>query len=142
MRVFIDSTLDYCRLRGAKQAAEEVGYIYAPPIRMPGFLRAYGKVSARIRIPRSRIDCNCIVPNPAEKAELLRPGALLDHDVSEVMHVVRLETYRKWVRQARQGIAFKRPGRLRTSSMAKVNLVLRMAEENVCWGNCRIIGEL
>ena len=32
-----------------------------------------------------------------EKAELLRLGALLGHDVAEVMHVVQPETYRRWV---------------------------------------------
>ena len=98
-------------------------------------------LEAQIRILRSRIDSNRIVPNPAEKAELLRLGALLEHDVSEVMHVVRPETYRKWVRQTKRGILFKRSGRPRIP-MATVNLVLRMADENMRWGYRRIVGEL
>ena len=98
-------------------------------------------MTAQIRILRSRIDTSRIVPTPKEKAELLRLGAMLDHDVAEVMHVVQPETYRKWVRQSRRGIAFKRSGRPRTP-MATVNLVLRMAEENLCWGYRKIVGEL
>jgi putative transposase len=44
-------------------------------------------LQAQIRILRSRIDVSRIVPTPKEKAELLRLGALVDHDVAEVMHV-------------------------------------------------------
>ena len=97
-------------------------------------------LQAQIRMLRSRIDISRIVPTPQEKAELLRLGALVDHDVAEVMHVVQPETYRKWVRQSKRGIVFKRPGRPRIP-MATVNLVLRMAEENVRWGYRRIVGE-
>jgi len=50
-------------------------------------------LEAQIRILRSRVDASRIVPNPAEKAELLRLGAMLDHDVTEAMHVVQPETY-------------------------------------------------
>jgi putative transposase len=98
-------------------------------------------LEAQIRILRSRIDASRIVPNPKEKAELLRLGASLGHDVAEVMHVVLPETYRKWVRQSRRGITFKPSGRPRTP-MATVNLVLRMAEENLRWGYRKIVGEL
>lgn len=98
-------------------------------------------LEAQIRILRSRIYANRIVPTPEEKAELLRLGGALDHEVAEVMHVVQPETYRKWVRQTRRGMAFKRSGRPRTP-MATVNLVLRMAEENLRWGYRKIVGEL
>lgn len=98
-------------------------------------------LEAQIRILRPRIDASRIVPPPKEKAELLRLDTLLGHDVAEVMHVVRPQTYRKWVRQFGRGIAFKRSGRPRTP-MATVNLVLRMAEENLRWGYRKIVGEL
>ena len=98
-------------------------------------------MAAQIRILRSRIDATRIVPTPKEKAELLRIGAALGHDVAEVMHVVQPETYRKWVRQSRRGITFKASGRPRTP-MATVNLVLRMAEDNLRWGYRKIVGEL
>lgn len=97
-------------------------------------------LQAQIRMLRSRIDVSRIVPTPQEKAELLRLGAMADHDIGDVMHIVQPETYRKWVRQSKRGVVFKRAGRPRIP-MATVNLVLRMAEENVRWGYRRIVGE-
>jgi len=97
-------------------------------------------LQAQIRILRSRIDVSRIVPTPQEKAELLRLGAQVGHDVAEVMHVVQPETYRKWIRQSRLGVAFKPSGRPRIP-MATVDLVLSMADDNVRWGYRRIVGE-
>jgi len=97
-------------------------------------------LQAQIRILRSRIDVTRIVPTPQEKAELLRLGGQINHDVGEVMHVVQPETYRKWVRQSKHGVIFKRAGRPRIP-VTTVNLVLRMAQENVRWGYRRIVGE-
>ncbi len=98
-------------------------------------------LEAQIRILRSRIDTNRIVPTPAEKAELLRIGATIDHEIKDVMHVVQLKTYRKWVRQRRKGRRFLPSGRPRIPEAAR-KLVLRMAEENTRWGFRRIVGEL
>jgi len=69
-------------------------------------------LQAQIRILRSRIDVSRIVPTPQEKAELLRLGALLGHDVAEVMHVVQPETYRRQVRQSKYSIFTAGPGKL------------------------------
>jgi len=55
-------------------------------------------LEAQLWMLRSRIDASRIVPTPAERSELLRLGALIDHDVAEVMHVVRPDTYRRWNR--------------------------------------------
>ena len=52
----------------------------------------------QIRILRARVDAERIVPTPAERAELLRIGALLDHEVSDLMHVVRRANYQRWRR--------------------------------------------
>ena len=98
-------------------------------------------LEAQIRILRARIDADRIVPTPREKSELLRLGQALGHDVREHLHVVRLETYRKWVRQAKRGVPFKRSGRPRIA-MATQNLVLRLSRENARWGYRRIVGEL
>lgn len=98
-------------------------------------------LEAQIRILRARVDAVRIVPTPAEKSELLRIGAALGHVVADVMHVVKPESYRRWVRQSRRGVEFKPSGRPRTP-MATVNLVLRMAEENLRWGYRKIVGEL
>ena len=56
-------------------------------------------LEAQIRILRSRIDTDRIVPTPSEKAELLRIGESIEHDVADAMHVVLPSTYRKkWLR--------------------------------------------
>lgn len=97
-------------------------------------------LEAQIRMLRARVDTSRIVPTPKERAELLRLGAAMGHDIDEVMHVVVPGTYKKWLRQLRAGGKFRPTGRPRTP-MATRNLVLRMATENLRWGYRRIVGE-
>ncbi len=98
-------------------------------------------LEAQIRILRSRIDADRIVPTPAEKDELLRIGDSIEHDVADAMHVVLPSTYRKWVRQRRDGVKFVPSGRPRIPEATR-KLVLRFADENLRWGFRRIVGEL
>ena len=56
-------------------------------------------LEAQIRFLRSRINASRIVPSPDEKHELLRLGALRDHDVADAMHIVQPETYQTWLRK-------------------------------------------
>lgn len=98
-------------------------------------------LEVQIRILRSRIDATRIVPTPAEKAELLRIGESIEHDIADVMHVVLPSTYRKWVRQRRKGYRFVPSGRPRIPDAAR-RLVLRFAGENLRWGFRRLVGEL
>jgi putative transposase len=95
----------------------------------------------QIRILRVRVDADRVVPTPAERAELLRIGALLDHEVSDLMHVVRPATYHRWRREQRKGYVPKKTGRPPTA-VAIRELVERMARENLRWGYRRIVGEL
>ncbi|MBI1320462.1 MAG: transposase [Candidatus Hydrogenedens sp.] len=95
----------------------------------------------QIRILRARVDAERIVPTPAERAELLRIGALLDHEVAELMHVVRPATYRRWRREQKSGHVPKKAGRPPTVQCVR-DLVERMARENLRWGYRRIVGEL
>ncbi len=98
-------------------------------------------LQAQIRFLRSRIDTSRIVPSPDEKHELLRLGALLCHDVADVMHIVQPETYRCWLRKKARGGAFKRSGRPRIDELLH-GLILRLGMENVRWGYRRVVGEL
>ena len=98
-------------------------------------------LEAQIRMLRMRIDASRIVPTPKERAELLRLGASMAHDIDDLMHVVVPATYKKWLRQLRGGKKFRPTGRPRTP-MATRNLVLRIATENLRWGYRRIVGEL
>jgi putative transposase len=95
----------------------------------------------QIRILRSRVDAERIVPTPEERAELLRIGMLLDHDVTELMHVVRPATYHRWRREQRRGHVPKKTGRPPTAQPIR-DLVERIARENLRWGYRRIVGEL
>jgi len=95
----------------------------------------------QIRILRARLDAERIVPTPAERAELLRIGALLDHGVAELLHVVKPGTYHRWRREQRGGRAPKAAGRPPTVQCVR-DLVQRLARENLRWGYRRIVGEL
>ncbi len=70
-------------------------------------------LEAQIRMLRSRVDTNRIVPSAEEKDELLPLGAQLDHYVGDLMHGVRLKTYRKWLNRRRGLKRVKRAGRPR-----------------------------
>jgi putative transposase len=98
-------------------------------------------LEAQIRMLRSRIDTSRIVPTPEERAELLRLGAAMDHDIDEVMHVIVPATYKKWLRQLRGAKPFRPSGRPRTP-LATRRLVLGMATGNLRWGCRRIVGEI
>lgn len=92
-------------------------------------------------ILRDRIADTRIVPTGRERAELIRLGAEIDHDISDVMMVVKPATYKGWLRQRNPDRKKRKPGRPKTPR-ATVNLVLRMARENLGWGYTRILGEL
>ena len=98
-------------------------------------------LEAQLRMLRSRLDTNRIVPSEQEKDELLRLGAQFDHDVGELMHVVRLKTYRKWLNRQRGLRRVRRAGRPRMP-VALRHLIERIGEGNPNWGYRRVVGEL
>jgi putative transposase len=65
----------------------------------------------QIRMLKRRLKNARIVATPEEKAELLRLGALLDHDLNGVLQIVQPETYREWRRQSAAGVSAKLLGR-------------------------------
>jgi len=95
----------------------------------------------QIRILRSRIPSERIIVSPVERAELMRLGALLDHEVKDLIHVVKPETYRRWRQERARGKEPKFVGRPAISVEIRA-LVKRLATENVRWGYRRIVGEL
>lgn len=96
---------------------------------------------AQLRILRNRITADRIVPTPEEKAELIRIGALMDHDIAGLMSIVRPKTYRRWLREQRQGKPFRKLGRPPAARELR-ELIVRMARANIAWGYRRIAGEL
>jgi putative transposase len=95
----------------------------------------------QIRILRSRIGTNRIVPSPEEKLDLLRLGVIRDHDVRDVIHIVQLETYKTWIRKQRHDAGFRRSGRPRIPETLR-RLITRIGHENIRWGYRRVMGEL
>lgn len=94
----------------------------------------------QIEMLQSRIDTDRIYTRPEERAELTRLGTELEHDIADVLLVVKPDTYRGWLR-SKEGSRPKNPGRPGTPQ-ATVNLVMRIAVENLTWGYERIQGEL
>lgn len=95
----------------------------------------------QIRMLKSRLRSDRVVPTPEEKAELLRLGGELNHDISDIIAIVKPETYRKWRAQSLEGKVAKRSGPAGLATEVK-ELICRLAKENVLWGYRRIVGEL
>jgi len=76
---------------------------------------------------RNRIDDSKIIPSEMERFELMRLGALLEHDITDVMLVVRPSTYRRWLYRKKPK---RKPGRPRTPQ-ATVNLILQFASDMI-----------
>jgi putative transposase len=98
-------------------------------------------LKTQIDILRRRLPGERIVPRPAEKAELLRIGAEFGQEVKPVLEIVRPETYRRWMNDAKRGKQPKKSGRPRLNRELR-DLVVRMGKENLLWGYRRIVGEL
>jgi len=64
----------------------------------------------QIKMLQSRIDANRIYTRPEERAELIRLGKELGHDIDDVMLVVKPDTYRGWLRP-KEEISRHKPGR-------------------------------
>jgi putative transposase len=94
----------------------------------------------QVKMLQSRMDTDRIYTRPEERAELIRLGGELGHDINEEMLVVKPDTYRGWLRP-KEDEKPKKTGRPGTP-LATVNLVMRFAAENLTWGYERIQGEL
>lgn len=95
----------------------------------------------QIKMLRYRIDDSRIITEEWERAELMRLGALIDHDISDVMLVVKPKTYKSWMRKKAGKKPKRRGGRPETAAET-IQLIIRLATENLGWGYKRIFGEL
>lgn len=95
----------------------------------------------QIRMLRDRINALKIVPTPKERAELIRLGEMLEHDVNGIMFVVHPSTYKKWIRDRRRGKNWVMLDRKGTPEVIR-RLLCIMTESNPRRGHRRIVGEL
>lgn len=78
-----------------------------------------------------------------EKLRLIRYGLRVDGRIKKVISIVAYSTFRRWVNAVEEGILHrKKIGRPRTTTKEVVELIIRMAKENLDWGYGRIMGEL
>ncbi|MCG3138852.1 MAG: hypothetical protein HJJLKODD_02721 [Phycisphaerae bacterium] len=96
---------------------------------------------AQVSILKRKLGGNRVLLRPEDRAELLRIGCQLDHEVKQFLGIVTLGTYRRCVRQQRNGQPAKRVGRPRIPSTLR-RLIVRLSKENIAWGYRRIRGEL
>ncbi|MEI8195775.1 MAG: integrase core domain-containing protein [Phycisphaerae bacterium] len=72
---------------------------------------------------------------------MLQAGKELDHHVHDVIGLVNVKTYQRWLREEKAG---KEPGRVGRPKMSQElrDLIIRLAKDNVGWGVRKVLGEL
>ena len=96
----------------------------------------------QVELLRDKVPGGRVILAPEDRARLLRLGAAMNHDVHDVIGIVTVKTYRRWVRDQAAGRKVGRVGRPRKMTASLRALILRLARENVGWGVRRIVGEL
>lgn len=99
-------------------------------------------LQVQVELLRQRVPGNRVILTPEERSRLLKLGTLLEHRVDDLLGIVSVKTYRRWLREQREGKAPGRVGRRRVIPPSLRALIKRLARENVGWGVRRIVGEL
>jgi putative transposase len=95
----------------------------------------------QIELLWARLDGNRVILTAEERVRMLRAGAVMDHDVKDVLEIVEVKTYKKWLREAKAGRETGRVGRPKILESIR-EVIIRLATENLGWGLRRIVGEL
>ena len=78
-----------------------------------------------------------------EKLKLIRHGLRLGGKIKGIISIVNYVTFRRWVVSFNDGgLQTKKIGRPRKTKQEIVDIIIRMATENLDWGYTRIMGEL
>jgi putative transposase len=96
----------------------------------------------QLELCRGKIPGNRVILAPDERKRLLRLGEQVGHQVDDLIGIVNVKTYRRWLREQQGGREPGRVGRPRKITASVRALILRLARENTGWGVRRIVGEL
>ncbi|WP_136078984.1 transposase [Pontiella desulfatans] len=119
----------------------QVVFILISRFFMPRYDARIQMLKYQIKMLRDRIDDPRVITTPEERAELMRLGALIGHEISDIMLVAKPDTYRGWLRKKAGKKPTRKGGRPETDA-GTIKLIIRLASENLGWGYKRIFGEL
>ena len=96
----------------------------------------------QVELLRQKVPGNRVILSPEDRQRLLKCGAAVDHQVNDLIGIVSVKTYKRWLREAAARRAPGRVGRRRRVPPSLRALIFRLARENTGWGVRRIVGEL
>ncbi|MFW6039035.1 MAG: integrase core domain-containing protein [bacterium] len=96
----------------------------------------------QVELLRAKVPGNRVILSPEDRQRQLRCGATIDHNIDDLIGIVGVKTYKRWLREAAAGRQPGRVGRRRRITPSLRTLILRLARENSGWGVRRIVGEL
>ena len=95
----------------------------------------------QVEILCRKLPGNRVIIDPADRLRLLALGEEVGHDVKDTLLLISFKTYKHWLLEKRIGKQPKKVGRPKIAQNL-VDLVIRIAKENVGWGIYRIMGEM
>ena len=96
----------------------------------------------QVELLRQKTPGNRVILCPDDRQRLLQMGASLGHRVDDLLGIVSVKTYRRWLRDGQAGRQPRNVGRRRVIPPSLRALIVRMGKENTGWGARRIVGEL
>jgi len=96
----------------------------------------------QVELLRQKAPGNRVILSPEDRQRLLGLGSPLGHRVDDLVGIVSVKTYKRWLRDVKAGSASRPVGRRRVIPPSLRALIIRLANENANWGVRRIVGEL